>query len=290
MNYYEHHIGDYAAATSHLSWDEDMAYTRLLRAYYHHERGIPVGQQYRLARASTAAQRKAVDAVLEEFFTLMDGLHTQKRADSEILKFNEKQPERVAKKVNDRERQRRSRERRAKLFEELRRHDVVPAFDTPLAELELLLSRVTTRDASPDVTRDMSHPVTRDNTGTQHQHHTQTPNPENQGERANGIPRPVVRALASHDPGKPSTQAAIAAKAMRQAGLPDAHPGHQGLKALLEAGVTVDELQCAAADAVRGGKGFAWALKAAENRRRDAANVASLPQKSAPKMPWENAL
>ena len=31
MNYYEHHIGDYDADISHLSWAEDMAYTRLIR-------------------------------------------------------------------------------------------------------------------------------------------------------------------------------------------------------------------------------------------------------------------
>lgn len=91
LNYYEHHIGDYAAATAHLSWDEDMAYTRLLRAYYHHERGIPQGQQYRVARATTAAQRKAVDAVLAEFFTLTGDTHLQKRADKEIARYQDKQ-------------------------------------------------------------------------------------------------------------------------------------------------------------------------------------------------------
>lgn len=91
MNYYEHHLGDYAAATAHLSWDEDMAYTRLLRAYYHHEKGIPQGQEYRLARASTPAQRKAVDSVLAEFFSLVDGAHTQKRADEEIARYRDKQ-------------------------------------------------------------------------------------------------------------------------------------------------------------------------------------------------------
>ncbi|MFN7609349.1 MAG: DUF1376 domain-containing protein, partial [bacterium] len=73
MNYYEHHLGDWAAATGHLTWDEDMAYTRLLRAYYHHEKPIAEGQQYRLAKASTPVQRRAVDQVLQEFFELRDG-------------------------------------------------------------------------------------------------------------------------------------------------------------------------------------------------------------------------
>jgi uncharacterized protein YdaU (DUF1376 family) len=92
VNYYEHHLGDWAAATGHLTWDEDMAYTRLLRAYYHAEKPIPQGQQYRLAKASAPAQRKAVDAVVAEFFTLeSDGCFHQKRADAEIARYQDKQ-------------------------------------------------------------------------------------------------------------------------------------------------------------------------------------------------------
>jgi uncharacterized protein YdaU (DUF1376 family) len=90
VNYYEHHLGDYAAATAHLSWDEDMAYSRLLRAYYHSEKPLPadVKDVCRLVRASSAVQRKAVDAVLREFFALEeDGWH-QKRCDEEIDKCN----------------------------------------------------------------------------------------------------------------------------------------------------------------------------------------------------------
>lgn len=86
MNFYKHHLGDYAIATAHLSWDEDMAYSRLLRVYYQTEKPIPADhtQAYRIARASSAAQRKAVDVVLAEFFTLeSDGYH-QKRCDIEI--------------------------------------------------------------------------------------------------------------------------------------------------------------------------------------------------------------
>ncbi|WP_396615525.1 YdaU family protein [Lysobacter soli] len=90
MNFYKHHIGDYAAATAHLSWDEDMAYTRLLRWYYQHEKAIPDDRRaiYRLARASSKPQREAVDAVLDEFFSLEeDGWH-QKRCDEELSRAN----------------------------------------------------------------------------------------------------------------------------------------------------------------------------------------------------------
>jgi uncharacterized protein YdaU (DUF1376 family) len=41
VNYYPFHIGDYASATRHLSWDEDCAYRRLLDAYYTSEKPLP---------------------------------------------------------------------------------------------------------------------------------------------------------------------------------------------------------------------------------------------------------
>ncbi|HEX5362366.1 MAG TPA: YdaU family protein [Fluviicoccus sp.] len=70
MNYYPFHIGDYASATQHLSWDEDMAYRRLIDAYYTREEPLPLErrQVYRLARAATQEQREAVDTILDEFF------------------------------------------------------------------------------------------------------------------------------------------------------------------------------------------------------------------------------
>ena len=54
------------------------------------------------------------------------------------------------------------------------------------------------------------------------------------------------------------------------------NPSNPKLTALLEAGITVDELVAAAADAVAKGKPFAYALASAEGRRRDAA-TAPLP-------------
>lgn len=90
MNYFEDHIGDYSSATAHLSWDEDMALTRLIRAYYKTERPIPIGQEVRIARAHTKAQKKAVASVITEFFTLeQDGYH-QNRCDREIARYLDK--------------------------------------------------------------------------------------------------------------------------------------------------------------------------------------------------------
>ena len=80
----------------------------------------------------------------------------------------------------------------------------------------------------------------------------------------------------------PAVTAGNACKAMRSAGMPDVNPSNPKLKALLDAGITVDELTSAAADAVQRHKGFAYALATAEGRRRDG-NVAPLPgQRAAP--------
>ena len=66
MRHYAFNVGDYAAATVHLSDAEDLAYRRLLDAYYARELPLPadVDACCRLARASSAASRKAVETVL----------------------------------------------------------------------------------------------------------------------------------------------------------------------------------------------------------------------------------
>ena len=72
MNFYKHHIGDYDAHTSHLSWTEDLVYRRLLSAYYLREHPLPADFPVlcRLVRAVEAHQKTALRRVLSEFFTL----------------------------------------------------------------------------------------------------------------------------------------------------------------------------------------------------------------------------
>mgnify|MGYP001399035751 CR=1 FL=1 len=86
MNYYERHLGDYAKDTAHLSMIEHGAYGLLLDRYYATESGIPAAQAHRLARARTEDERNAVDAVLDEFFVLIDGVWINHRAEEEIKK------------------------------------------------------------------------------------------------------------------------------------------------------------------------------------------------------------
>lgn len=86
MNYYERHLGDYARDTAHLTMMEHGAYSILLDRYYATEAGIPADQAHRLARARTREEKQAVDAVLGEFFELVDGIWVNHRAEEEITK------------------------------------------------------------------------------------------------------------------------------------------------------------------------------------------------------------
>ncbi len=62
MYYYQFHIGDYRAATSHLNNEEDLAYRRLLDMYYDTESCIPLDTQWVSRRI-----RIAHDVVLSDF-------------------------------------------------------------------------------------------------------------------------------------------------------------------------------------------------------------------------------
>lgn len=88
MNFYPHHIGDYLTATAHLTWVEDCAYRRLLDLYYSREQAIPADlvQASRLCRAATKEERKAVETVLAEFFTLTAAGWTHSRCEQELVK------------------------------------------------------------------------------------------------------------------------------------------------------------------------------------------------------------
>ena len=162
-------------------------YSRLIRKYYATELPIPadVKAVQRLVGARTPAERQAVEAVLQEFFVLHeDGWHNE-RCDQELERYREAQPIRDAKKDHAKERQRRARERRKELFAALRSHGQVPHWDTPVTQLEMLLSRVT----GPS----QAEPVTRDNTASQ----SPLPSPQSPDTRKDIKPKNNAAAAAS---------------------------------------------------------------------------------------------
>ena len=91
MNYYPFHLGDYASHTGHLEPMEDLAYRRMLDAYYLREGQLPtdVSEVARLIRLRD--QVAIVKDVLNEFFQQTPDGWRHIRCDEEIAKMQDKQ-------------------------------------------------------------------------------------------------------------------------------------------------------------------------------------------------------
>ena len=76
------------------------------------------------------------------------------------------------------------------------------------------------------------------------------------------------------------TEAGAICRRLRDAGIQGVNPSHPKLLALLQAGITADEVCGIAVEPNAAGKGMAWVLATAEGRRRDAAKVRPLPRAS----------
>jgi uncharacterized protein YdaU (DUF1376 family) len=91
LNFYKHHIGDYAKKTSHLSILEHGAYLLMLHAYYGTEKPLPFGRDlYRICRAFGKKERAAVDSVADQFWTRTDAGFVNGRAFEEMETSKEK--------------------------------------------------------------------------------------------------------------------------------------------------------------------------------------------------------
>jgi uncharacterized protein YdaU (DUF1376 family) len=238
VNYYEHHIGDYDSETAHLSWLEDMAYTRLIRLYYRKECPIPADLAVvcRKIRAVSKQERQAVEDVLAEFFTLEeDGWH-QKTCDENIAAFLAGEPEREAKKANEETRLKRHREERAALFQALTAAGQHAPWNIGIKELrELVKSLTATAAIPPPATPPATAPATLATA-------TQTPIPSTQ--------YPVLNSKELVNP-EPSARAATATElsiAMRKGGI-QTQPADPRLIALAEQGVTPETVAAACAEA-----------------------------------------
>jgi uncharacterized protein YdaU (DUF1376 family) len=86
VNYYPRYPGDYLSKTVALTMVEDGAYTRLMDWYYCNETPVLHARRYAVARATTSAERAAVDSVLEAFFVLDGDAYRHERIDEEIEK------------------------------------------------------------------------------------------------------------------------------------------------------------------------------------------------------------
>lgn len=258
MNYYEHHIGDFAEATAHLSFVEDAAYSRLIRKYYAQEKPLPadIKAVQRLVGARSKDEREAVESVLNEFFELQaDGWH-QARCDAEIARYQDKQA-------------------KAKRSAQAR-------WSAKPTQTE------GNANASPNAMRTHSEGNAHQTPDTRHQ----SPDPNTDTESTSTS----VAAAAAHPPPSGSTRAGQICRVLRKAGIADTNPGHPDLMALADAGVTDAEAIGAAHAAIERGKGrFAYVVGTLKGQRIEAAQIAqqmhqgAMPQR-APTQSELNAL
>jgi uncharacterized protein YdaU (DUF1376 family) len=90
MHYFQFNIGDYASHTRHLSLYEDLAYRRLLDAYYLREKPLPKEVELVARLISMNDRLTDVERVLNEFFEATKVGWINKRADEEIFRFHKK--------------------------------------------------------------------------------------------------------------------------------------------------------------------------------------------------------
>ena len=245
MNYYERHLGDYARDTGHLSILEHGAYTLLLDRYYSTEKPIPADQVHRVARARGKDEIKAVNDVLAEFFSLVDGAWSHARCDAEIAK---KETKTKAAQANGRSGGRPK--KKAAGSENITQEKPTGLFMGSENETQTEPTEKLTRHQTPD---------------------TSNQSPEEIQEHALAFP---ARGAPVDPPSRP-TKAAAACIAMRSNGLADCNPSHPELLALIDGGAGGDTFADAAAIAVAKGKGFGYALGIVKGRMADAANLAS---------------
>lgn len=87
MNFFKLYIGDYQRDTGTLTLAEHGAYMLMLQHYYATEQPLPTGRDlHRLLRAETKAERDAIDAVADRFWTAAETGLVNERADEEIKK------------------------------------------------------------------------------------------------------------------------------------------------------------------------------------------------------------
>ena len=88
MIFYKRYIGDYQRDTGHLSICEHGAYTLMMDAYYGAGKPLPSGKGrvFRLLRANTEEEQRAVSTVLDQFWELTADGWINPRAAKEIEK------------------------------------------------------------------------------------------------------------------------------------------------------------------------------------------------------------
>lgn len=269
MKYYAHNIGDWLPATVHLSNTQEGVYRRLMDWYYSNELPLPLAfaDLNKIVRARNQGDRDAVKLIVQRYFILAaDGWHHQ-RIDRDLESYALSEPMRTAKRDATADRQRRARLKRDASWAALISIGAQAPFKATQGQLDELLlkhgiTQVVTRDSRSDLldTRGINNhepiSVTRDRV------------PPREGAQA------AAGGVAVVDPSPEPNRVGAAAKALKAAGfnMALANTADPRFLALLQAGVTDDELRLTAVEATARVKGWGWLVATIAGRHADVAN------------------
>ena len=92
MHYYQRNIGSYLKKTQSLSLIQHGAYCLLIDEYFANEAPLSLDRSelYKICRAATPKERKAVDSVVEKFFRPTNEGYRHERIDEDIAEYHAK--------------------------------------------------------------------------------------------------------------------------------------------------------------------------------------------------------
>jgi len=162
---YYHHFGDFARDTNALSSSQLGLYLQLIHWSYIHETPLPL-EVPEVASCLQGCNRSArtlasLRCVLERFFARTAEGWVHARVQRDIERYHAALPKREAKRENTKERQRRYRDNRVKLFESLRSAGCNMPYNATNITLYEMLERLGLPNPC-QYTQDLSLPVTRD--------------------------------------------------------------------------------------------------------------------------------
>ena len=247
------YVADYLADTMRLTTEQHGAYMLLIMDYWRN--GPPPDDEVVLCsitKMSAQQWQKNRDA-LAEFFAIRDAKWHHKRIDEERAK---------SKDINGK------RQASAKIGAEKR-------WGKPVSDEFLSKTAQEMPNAMPNGIANACKSQCQNDAQPQSQLQiTETVNKNNLGLNPPLTPpsNDEEGDFPKHSP--PTTQAGTVCKAMKTMGLAQVNPSNQTLATLIEAGASVHEFQSAAADAVKRGKGFSYAIQIVVNERKRAADLA----------------
>ena len=257
MHYYSFNIGDYTSHTAHLSPVEDIAYRRLLDLYYQTELPIPNDTKAvcRLIRMRDHADD--VQQVLSEFFTQTDEGWKSARCSREIEEYHAKAGKaRANGKLGGRPK---------KQIESGNNQPGSFSFDSANQEETEEKAKQETRNKKQETKTNT--PLTPHGGSAEFAPLDSLP--------ADGIAPTPDELPEPHELQKPTGSAShpmagLVCQMMKRMGVGLVGPGNAKLNTLLNAGVTVGQIEDGARKALEKGKSFTYALAIVEREFMDA--------------------